>query len=387
MNKIFLKLPLLSLSICLLAMITFVFCETEGIPEERFEDAAKNYAEIVSTSYQDSYDEAVKLKKLIDEFVANPSAEGLEAAKAQWLKARIPYGQTEAYRFYGGPIDDKDGPEGLINAWPMDENFIDYVEGEPSAGLINDPTTYPEITKQVLTDLNESISEESIFTGYHAIEFLLWGQDLYEDGPGQRPYTDYITDGTGTASNQDRRGLYLSTVADLLLDHLNEVKSEWEKGGAYRNTFLAFDKNRILTNVFTALGELSKGELSGERMFVAVDSKDQENEHSCFSDNTVSDIVQNFQGLVNVYTGTYEKVDGSVVTGESYAAMAKDLNEEKAMAVTDAIATARTAIAAIPSPFDNAIIDDKGRAMVLEAVTALEDLSDTFADVEVELKK
>ncbi|MEL6718860.1 MAG: imelysin family protein [Bacteroidota bacterium] len=381
------KLPLLSLSICLLAMITFVFCETEGIPEERFEDAAKNYAEIVSTSYQDSYDEAVKLKKLIDEFVANPSAEGLEAAKAQWLKARIPYGQTEAYRFYGGPIDDKDGPEGLINAWPMDENFIDYVEGEPSAGLINDPTTYPEITKQVLTDLNESISEESIFTGYHAIEFLLWGQDLYEDGPGQRPYTDYITDGTGTASNQDRRGLYLSTVADLLLDHLNEVKSEWEKGGAYRNTFLAFDKNRILTNVFTALGELSKGELSGERMFVAVDSKDQENEHSCFSDNTVSDIVQNFQGLVNVYTGTYEKVDGSVVTGESYAAMAKDLNEEKAMAVTDAIATARTAIAAIPSPFDNAIIDDKGRAMVLEAVTALEDLSDTFADVEVELKK
>ncbi|MEL6943958.1 MAG: imelysin family protein, partial [Bacteroidota bacterium] len=243
------------------------------------------------------------------------------------------------------------------------------------------------ITKQVLTDLNESISEESIFTGYHAIEFLLWGQDLYEDGPGQRPYTDYITDGTGTASNQDRRGLYLSTVADLLLDHLNEVKSEWEKGGAYRNTFLAFDKNRILTNVFTALGELSKGELSGERMFVAVDSKDQENEHSCFSDNTVSDIVQNFQGLVNVYTGTYEKVDGSVVTGESYAAMAKDLNEEKAMAVTDAIATARTAIAAIPSPFDNAIIDDKGRAMVLEAVTALEDLSDTFADVEVELKK
>ncbi|MEN0045640.1 MAG: imelysin family protein [Bacteroidota bacterium] len=385
MNKNILNPFLLPLCLCLISIFTFTACEDEM--ESRFKAAAENYAEIVSTSYQDSYDEAKKLKELIDAFVANPSAAGLEAAKKQWLKARIPYGQTEAYRFYGGPIDDDDGPEGLINAWPMDENFIDYVEGDTTAGLINDPTTYPEITKEVLTKLNESISEESIFTGYHAIEFLLWGQDLFDDSPGRRPYTDYVTDGTGTAANQERRGLYLATVADLLLDHLNEVKSEWEQDGAYRKDFLTFDKNTILTNVFTALGELSKGELSGERMFVAVDSKDQENEHSCFADNTVSDIVQNFQGIVNVYTGTYQKVDGSAVTGESYADLAKTANPEKAKAVTEAIASARIAINDIPSPFDRAIVEDEGRTVVLDAVTALEDLSDAFADVEVELKK
>ncbi|MEM9991308.1 MAG: imelysin family protein [Bacteroidota bacterium] len=360
--------------------LMFTSCE-EDIPESRYDEAAESYAALVLDSYQDSYDEAATLKGLIDDFVANPSAAGLEACKEQWLKARVPYGQTEAYRFYGGPIDDEDGPEGLINAWPMDENFIDYVEGDATTGLINDPTTYPTITKELLVSLNEEISEESIFTGYHAIEFLLWGQDLYANSAGLRPYTDYVTDGTGTASNQARRAQYLTIVADLLLDHLNEVKAEWEANGAYRATFLGLSKNEVITNVFTSLGELSKGELSGERMFVAVDSKDQENEHSCFADNTNSDIVQNFQGLVNVYTATYNGKD----FGESYADIAADIDEEKAQAVTDAIEEARTKINAIPSPFDQAILNDA--QTILDAVTALENLSDAFADVEVELKK
>ncbi|MEM0993602.1 MAG: imelysin family protein [Bacteroidota bacterium] len=383
MDKNSLKLFLLFWSICLL----FSSCQEQakGVAAERFEAAAENYAEIVSASYQDSYDEAKKLKDLIDTFVANPSEAGFVAAKDQWLKARIPYGQTEAYRFYGGPIDDEDGPEGLINAWPMDENFIDYVVGNPNAGIINNLDAYPEITKQLLVDLNESASEESISTGYHAIEFLLWGQDLFEDSPGKRPYTDYVTDGSGTASHQDRRGKYLTIVADLLLEHLEQVKVEWEKEGDYRTAFLALPKNKIITNVFTSLGELSKGELSGERMFVAVDSKDQENEHSCFADNTVSDIVQNFQGIVNVYMGSYDRVNGSTVKGESYADLAKTTNEEKAQAVKDAIALARKRIDAIPSPFDQAILND--REVILDAVTALEDLSDAFADVELELKK
>ena len=49
------------------------------------------------------------------------------------------YSPTEVFRFYGGPIDDDNGPEGLLNAWPLDEVFIDYVLGNPDAGIINDP--------------------------------------------------------------------------------------------------------------------------------------------------------------------------------------------------------------------------------------------------------
>ena len=374
-----------------LIAILFVACNPDEEPvqvieedyTERFTAAADNYAAIVLASYEDSYNEAVTLRDLVNDFVANPTEEGFEACKNQWLAARIPYGQTEVYRFYGGPIDDEDGPEGLINAWPMDENFIDYVEADANAGLINDAVEYPEITKQVLMDLNEAISEESIFTGYHAVEFLLWGQDLYADSPGLRPYTDYV-DG-GTAENQDRRREYLAVVTDLLVDHLGEVKAEWESTGSnYRASFLAETKETIINRIFTALGELSKGELSGERMFVAVDSGDQENEHSCFADNTHVDIQQNFQGLVNVFNGTYIRTDGSVISGESYAALAAEINPSKATAVTTAITSAQSAISAIPTPFDQAILNSQDK--VLAAVSALETLSDAFTDVQVDLE-
>lgn len=368
--------------------MTITSCGDDDEKEDfapRFEAAAKNYAAIVVASYDDSYDEAKKLRDMIYSFVDNPTASGLENCKNQWLKARKPYGQTEIYRFYGGPIDNEtDGPEGLINAWPMDENFIDYVEGMPNVGLINDAATYPTISKQVLSDLNEAISEESIFTGYHAIEFLLWGQDLSTTGPGNRPYTDYLTDGNGTAANQERRGLYLKTVADLLLDNLNQVRSQWGNNGAFQKSFLAKSKNDIVTDIFTSLSELSKGELSGERMFVAVDSKDQENEHSCFADNTHVDILENFNGIVNVYTGKYTRTNGSTISGESYAAIVQKLDSTKAAAVDALIIEARNNINAIPVPFDQAILNDGPK--VISAVTSLENLSDAFAEVAVILK-
>lgn len=374
----------------LLSMMFILFLVSCGDEKEedfapRFDAAAKNYADIVVANYADSYDAAKSLRDQIYAFVDNPTEAGLKSCKDLWLAARKPYGQTEIYRFYGGPIDNEtDGPEGLINAWPMDENFIDYVQGDDSAGLINDLSTYPVISKEVLADLNEAISEESIFTGYHAIEFLLWGQDLSTSGPGMRPYTDYLTNGSGTASNQDRRGLYLKTVADLLLDNLNQVRSQWGTSGAFQASFLAQSKNDVLTDIFTALSELSKGELSGERMFVAVDSKDQENEHSCFADNTHVDILENFNGIVNVYTGKYTRTDGSVVSGESYSSIAQALDSAKASEVDALIEEARRNINAIPIPFDQAILNNG--TSVLNAVTSLENLSDAFAEVAVVLK-
>ncbi|MEM6642104.1 MAG: imelysin family protein [Bacteroidota bacterium] len=364
-------------------LLTSSSCTTGGITEAEFHQAAENYADIVLANYNDSYTETVKLKDAIDAFVSSPTAEGFEECKKQWLEARIPYGQTEAFRFYGGPIDDEDGPEGLINAWPMDENYIDYVEGNPNAGLINNLEEYPEITADLLEELNESFSEESIFTGYHAIEFLLWGQDFYPESPGVRQYTDYLVD--GPVPNAERRAQYLQLTANLLLEHLESVKSEWMPDGEYRATFLAYSKVEILNKVFTSLGEFSKGELAGERMFVAVDSKDQENEHSCFADNTIADIVNNFQGMVNVYNGTYTQVDGTVIEGTSFAELSSKVDPEKANAVQEAILAAKEAIAEIPGPFDQAILNNEEE--VLKAVAALEDLSDAFADVSLELKK
>jgi putative iron-regulated protein len=375
----------------LLTLLFLVFvsqaCDDDEGPSvlDQSGDAITNYADIVYASYQDSYSTAEVLKQKIDAFVAAPSEAGFQQCKDAWLAARNPYGQTEAYRFYGGPIDDDDGPEGLINAWPMDEGFIDYVADAEGMGLINNPEEFPTISKTVLAELNESISETSIFTGYHAIEFLLWGQDLSSESSGERPYTDYVVGENGTADNQQRRGEYLKAVAELLLDNLASVRDEWAPGAAYREAFVK--RENIISSVdkiFTSLGELSKGELSGERMFVAVDTEDQEHEHSCFSDNTIADIKMNFKGLQNVYFGSYTRTNGNEISGKSFHEIATSLAPEKAAAVVTAFANAEAKINLIQTPFDRAIIEDS--ADVLTAVEALSDLSDLVADVSLSVK-
>ena len=274
------------------------------------------YVEIVSANYEDSYNTALTLQTTINSFVAAPTAAGLTASKNAWLAARAPYGQTEAFRFAGGPIDDADGPEGLLNAWPLDEAYVDYVSGDATSGLINN--TAIDITKAVLEGKNEDGGEKNISIGYHAIEFLLWGQDDENASlktMGNRPYTDYVVG--GTAANQTRRGEYLKVCADLLVDHLKLMVDEWKTGGAYRRTFLAFDTDVALGNILTGMGILGKSELAGERVYTALDNQDQEDEHSCFSDNTHRDIILNFKGIENIYLGSYTSSTGVITSGTS----------------------------------------------------------------------
>ena len=264
----------------------------------------KTYGDIALAAYSDALTQAGVLDKAVDALIANPTNDTLKAARVAWQAARVPYQQTEAFRFGNPVVDDW---EGDLNAWPLDESYIDYVQGNPNAGVINSPAAQPVITKQVLIGLNELFSEQSIFTGYHAIEFLLWGQDHSATGPGDRPYTDYVTDGSGTAANQDRRGQYLRVCAELLLDNLAQVRDEWTETGVYRQKFLYENTSNVsLGLVFTGLKEFAKTELSGERMFVAISTHDQEHEHSCFSDNTHNDLRGNIQGIVNVFYGKYK---------------------------------------------------------------------------------
>lgn len=363
--------------VILLSLLFTVGC---GSAEQEANDlkpqVVENYANIVHANYEDSLTTARDLQSAINAFVSSPSEATHLAAQEAWLAAREPYGQTEAFRFASGPIDDEDGPEGLLNAWPLDEAYVDYVEGMPDAGIINDVAGYPEISADLLESLNEVGAEENISTGYHAIEFLLWGQDLSADGSGDRSYTDY-TD----APNADRRGDYLVAASDLLIVHLESMVDEWAPNGPYRTTFLAQDPDTSIQQMLTGIGILSKSELAGERIFVAYDNQDQEDEHSCFSDNTHRDIVTNAQGINNVYTGSYTRVDGSTVSGPSIADLVAIVDGDLATAINGFASTALSSTEAIPAPFDQAIIDADGRMIVLDSVTALQDQGDQFAEV------
>ena len=335
-----------------------------------------NYASIVYASYSDAITDAENLKNSIDTFVADPTDVNFIAAKNTWLTARESYGKTEAFRFASGPIDDTDGPEGLLNAWPLDENYVDYVVGDTNSGIINNSTDYPTIDKTTLEGLNEVGSETNISVGYHAIEFLLWGQDTTtpsEKLTGQRPFTDFV-DG-GTAANQSRRRDYLASCAGLLIDHLQLMINEWKVDGAYRTTFLSLNEDTAIKNILTALATLSKSELGGERIFVAYDNQDQEDEHSCFSDNTHRDIRLNLAGIANVYRGSYGNV-----SGDSLEDLITETNPILGAEISAQLVVAETSVEATATPFDFAISDVIERPLVLASVNALQDLGDKFVE-------
>ena len=358
--------------------VTIAQDELEAAKDEFIE----NYADIVFASYEDSLTLAVELQDAIELFLEDSTEENFTAAKDAWLAAQEPYGQTEVYRFYGGPIDDADGPEALINAWPLDEAYIDYVEGAPEAGVINNTEDYPEITPDLLVELNEQGAEENIATGYHAIEFLLWGQDLSTDGAGERPFTDYTT-----ADNAERRATYLSLAAELLVEHLTEVTLEWDPSveDNYRAEFLELESDDALQNILTGMGVLSKSELAGERMFTAYDNQDQEDEHSCFSDNTHRDIITNFMGIENVYFGTYTRLDGEEVAGTGLVDVVALVDPELEENVTALFEATDEQVNNIAVPFDQAIIQPDSRPGVLDAVFSLQDLGDLLAEVAIVL--
>ena len=368
---------LVGLLLALTAISTAIGCDALGGGDEADikKEAVENYAAGVHALYSKSLSSAREMDGAIDAFIADPTPATLEGAKRAWLRARDDYGPTEAFRFYDGPIDnEEDGPEGLINAWPLDEAYIDYVEGDPDAGIINMVDEYPEITGDLIISLNEEGGEANVSTGWHAIEFLLWGQDLNSVGPGARPVDDYTT-----AENADRRGVYLATASDVLIGHLQGLVDEWSPGRSnYRSEFLALDTDEALTKIITGIGELSRGELAGERMTVAYQERSQEDEHSCFSDNTNADIIGNALGIQMVLMGEYGSVSGVGildVVAEEDAELAETLKDQVAASINLANN--------IPSPFDNHLTDTvpdsaPGRSAVLRTIESLEKQTDTI---------
>jgi putative iron-regulated protein len=347
---------------------------------DELDDAAPvvdGYAAIAHANYSDALAQAQTLKTALDAFIAAPDPTTLAAAQEAWLAAREPYGQTEAFRFYDGPIDNPDdGPEGLLNAWPLDEAYVDYVVGDDTAGIINKPDLFPTLDKTVIADQNEKGAEENISTGYHAIEFLLWGQDLNPTGPGARPHTDYVAG--GTAANQDRRGQYLGIVGELVVEHLQQVTDAWAPGAEnYGAEFTGgVPAREAVRRILQGMGSLSGSELSGERMGTALDNRDQEDEHSCFSDNTHRDLRANAISMQNVYLGRYGAVDGP---GLDELVRARDADLDARMQTQ--LAASIAAIEAIPVPFDQAIMNDDGRAKVKAAIDALKAQTDTTVEI------
>jgi putative iron-regulated protein len=314
--------------------------------EPSAKDVLKTYSDIAAAGYADSLATARTLQLAVNQLLANPTDQNMLAARAAWVAARIPYMQTEAFRFGNKIVDDW---EGKVNSWPLDEGLIDYVSGSYGTDspenelyaadvIANTSLTIggkklntSKITKELLADTLQEAGgvEANVATGYHAVEFLLWGQDLNGTGPGngQRPASDYNTKKC-TGGHCDRRAQYLHAATDLLVDDLAWMAAQWATGGEARKTIEDGSAEAGLTAILTGLGSLSYGELAGERMKLGLMIHDPEEEHDCFSDNTFASHYFDALGIRNVYVGRYRRVDGSVVQGPSVSDLVKSKSPE-----------------------------------------------------------
>ncbi len=356
-----------------------------------------HYVDVAEAKYGDALATAKALDAAIEAFLANPTDETLQAARSAWLAARVPYQQTEVYRFGNAIVDDW---EGRVNAWPLDEGLIDYVDASygaesdenslftanvianPSIEINGKTIDATKITPELISETLQEAGgiEANVASGYHAIEFLLWGQDLNGNGPGagNRPATDYSLENC-TNGNCDRRRDYLGAASDLLVADLEEMAANWKAGGAAR---LALEKTGVaggLSTILTGMGSLSYGELAGERMKLGLLLGDPEEEHDCFSDNTHNSHRYDAVGIRTAYTGVYTRLDGSEMTGPSLAdllaakdpAIAQEFSDD--LDATIAAMEAMVERAETVEAYDQmiAVGNDQGNATVQAAIDGL----------------
>ncbi|WBU58325.1 peptidase [Paracoccus sediminicola] len=360
------------------------------------EDVVETYADIAEAAYGDSLSTAQALREAIGTLVESPSEETLNAAREAYTAARVPYQQTEAYRF-GNPI--VDDWEGRVNAWPLDEGLIDYVAEDtpsaednelaqlnvianPSLDLSGDTIDATEITPELISgQLHEAGGiEANVASGYHAIEFLLWGQDLNGTGPGagERPWTDYATGEDCTGGNCDRRGAYLTAAADLLVSDLEEMVANWSEGGEARLA-VTEDPQAGLNAMLTGMGSLSYGEQAGERMKLGLMLNDPEEEHDCFSDQTHLSHYYDGLGIQNVYLGRYVRPDGSEVSGPSLSELVAEADADVDAALKSGLDASMAALTELRDTAEAGTAYDQmlaagnaeGEAIIMAAVDAL----------------
>ncbi|PCC98191.1 imelysin family protein [Halopseudomonas pelagia] len=363
---------------------------------------AKHYADLAYATYQDATKTAEALNEATDALISEPTEANLTAAKQAWLDARVAYQQSEVFRFGNAVVDDW---EGQLNAWPLDEGMIDYVAADDyqhemgnegaNANIIantsinvgGETLDVSELTPKLLADLNEAGgSEANVATGYHAVEFLLWGQDMngYSAGSGERPVTDFAKNDDCTNGNCERRAEYLDAATDLLVTDLQWMAEQWaeDKSDNYRAELLAMPSEEVLQKMLFGMGSLSLGELAGERMKVALEANSYEDEHDCFSDNTHNSHFYNAKGIQNVYLGEYQPADGAAITGPSLSDLVAQSNPELDQQLRTELESTMEAVQAMkdaaeaeenPMAFDMMIAPDnqEGHDIINAAISSL----------------
>lgn len=315
------------------------------------EQAKENYVEMAYAVYTDSLTTATNLQTAVNTFVTTPTEDNLAAARAAYKLARVPYQQSEIMRWdtiitegknltTDGGLASVDEWEGQVNAWPLDENHIvSLIEGD-------DPINTQLLLAQNGVDAAGDEAEANVTTGVHAIEFMLWGEDLHgtDAGAGERIATEF--DQTNCLDTYcERRAQYLTAAMNLYVNDLMAMQAEWSPTAVNTAGTLAYNfihSSLGIEYIVGALNAMAADELSGARMGSGLLLRDPEESHDCFSDLSHVAIYYNFQGIKNAFYGHYGDV-----TGVGIADLIKQKDEETFNRIDVALTSIETKMRAI----------------------------------------
>ena len=197
-----------------------------------------------------------------------------------------------------------------------------------------------------------------------------------------------------------RRLAYLKAASQKLVNDLEVVSSAWstttsadcseDAKGCYRAALLGQlngkdgDKNiapeEAIKDIITGMGVFIKSELANERIAVAVLTPSEEDEHSCFSDNTHRDITTNYQGFINVLKGQYNGKNYGI---SFYSIASKDTQtklDELIAAIDKKVANMNT-LADTKWHFDYQILSGNNAKDIKKMKNTMRRLGDAMVDV------
>jgi putative iron-regulated protein len=334
----------------------------------------ERYAIVAHESYQAASEAAHELQDAVTALLDEPTEATLAAARGAWLKVRAAYMATEGFRFYGGPID---GAQlARIDPWPIDEGFIGGVDGKPDGGLIGDPKI--AITRQTLSRPPGGADPTHAATGFHVIEFLLWGQDKNPGAPNGRLPADFQL---GGAHHADRRRLVLQTATKLLVEDLDQITAAWapKTKGNYAAEFLALDPREALGRMLAGMAILADQAIARERLLGVLDDRIREKPLGRYSLHTNDDLNADLDGLRILWTGDDRQSYGPGLDG-----LVQSLDAGLAKQMDRRLAAAQAALRLLDKPFDHLLSvtpDSDGWKHVDGAAVAFHRLARTIQDV------
>ena len=142
----------------LMAALALVALPATAFAATSERDVLSHYADLAHAKYEDSLISARTLQGAVNQLIAEPTEANLAGAKDAWVAARVPYQQSEVYRFGNAVVDDW---EGKVNAWPLDEGLIDYVAASYGA----ESEENPGYTANVIASPSFTFSGETIDAG------------------------------------------------------------------------------------------------------------------------------------------------------------------------------------------------------------------------------